>query len=79
MLRSKDTQGECNGKYDENYFGSFTTRNFNKPRSPQLIYSDIQLLTLILAKNLTETSVSVLKKQDFIRQIAKDEAALDTG
>lgn len=37
MLRSKDTWGECNGKYDENYFGSFSPRNFKNPSSCQVI------------------------------------------
>lgn len=41
MLRSKDTWGECNEKYDENYFGSFTTKKFKNHWN----YSQSQLVS----------------------------------
>lgn len=67
MLRSKDTWGESNGKYDENYFRSFTTKNFKNPRPRQIIPSYIQLPTFTIPGNLTEMSINILR-EDKIRQ-----------
>lgn len=47
MLRSKDTWGECNGKWDEKFFGSFTTRNFKNLGFRQLVYPHTELLMQI--------------------------------
>lgn len=36
MLRSKDTWGEGNGEWDENYFGSFGKKKLQKKKTPSL-------------------------------------------
>lgn len=65
MLRSKDTWGECNGEWDENYFGSFSKRNFKNPRSRQVLHPGTRLPVPIVnaQRNGAEISLDRLKER----------------
>lgn len=68
MLRSKDTWGERNEKYDEYYFWKFNHTHKKtlqkKPSSCQVIQSHIEMLTPFFPfiGNVPEMTVSILKR-----------------